>query len=108
MITNTDARIRVPMYIFISMHILTVPAFRNFELCGIETAITKVSSRLHNLYLKQPSPMATYQDGHIWQKTSNAYPKRPNPRDCSGEKTGDKRVHVLDDSSRGAHKTSCP
>ena len=24
------------------------------------------------------------------------------------KKTGDKRVYVLDDSSRGAHKTSCP
>ena len=30
--------------------------------------------------------MATYQDGHIWRKTLNAYPQRPNPHDWSGEK----------------------
>ena len=30
--------------------------------------------------------MATYQDGHIWQKPLTAYLKRPNPHDWCGKK----------------------
>ena len=43
--------------------------------------------------------MATYQDGYIWWKILNA---ELNPYD-GWRKTGDKRVHVLDDSSRGIY-----
>ena len=54
--------------------------------------------------------MATYQDGHIWRNTLNAYPKRPNPHDWSGEKheiNGCICRMPLPEVHPIAHKTSC-
>ena len=99
------------MYIFINMHILT---FINFELYGVglDTAIKNNSSRMHNLYVKQPPPpMATYQDGRIWRKTLHAFLKRPNLHDWIGEKqeiNGCMCWMTLPEVHPIAHKTSCP
>ena len=54
--------------------------------------------------------MATYQDGHIWQKTLNAYPKRPNQHDWRGEKqeiNGCVCWMTLPEVHLIVHKTSC-